>query len=314
MARFWWKQGKKESGIHWKSWEKLGVSKTASGLGFGDMENFNKAMLAKQGWRLMRRENSLVAKFFKEKYFKNSKYTDAKLGVMPSYIWRSLLSVQEVVKNGERWRVGDGKDIRIWGKKWLPMPTSFSVRSPVNLLSPDAKVSELIDEENMEWETELIRDIFSKEEAYKQIWGPTKDGKYSIRSAYHAENQMCKDRKGQGSSTEVENERWKNALVSLDEFQEAQRESRSDGRKMGLAQQRRSWQKPEQPSVKVNFDTTLDLKEKRIGAEVVIRDCRGDVLISLCAQLLYVTSHFLAECKAFGRAIELCKELGFYTV
>lgn len=117
MARFWWKQGKNESGIHWKRWEFLGESKAVGSLGFRDIENFNKAVLAKQGWRLMKMEDSLVAKIYKEKYFKNETFTEAKLGMMPSFIWRSLWSVQEVVKNGERWRVGDGKEIRIWDQK-----------------------------------------------------------------------------------------------------------------------------------------------------------------------------------------------------
>ncbi|KAF5474737.1 hypothetical protein F2P56_006608 [Juglans regia] len=104
------------------------------------------------------------------------------------------------------------------------------------------------------------------------------------------------------------------AQVCLDEFQEAQRESISDGRKMEKSQQRRPWQKPEELSVKVNFDTALDLRKKLMGAGVVIRDWRGDVLVSLCAQFKHVSSPFIAECKALGRAVELCKELGFYNV
>ncbi|XP_035547261.1 uncharacterized protein LOC118348858 [Juglans regia] len=104
------------------------------------------------------------------------------------------------------------------------------------------------------------------------------------------------------------------AQVCLDEFQEAQRESISDGRKMGKSQQRRPWQKPEELSVKVNFDAALDLNKKLMGAGVVIRDWRGDVLVSLCAQFKHVSSPFIAECKALGRAVELCKELGFYNV
>ena len=51
------------------------------------------------------------------------------------------------LKNSLVWRVGDGRDIRIWGDRLLPTPISFKVQSPRRLLSKDARVAELIDPE-----------------------------------------------------------------------------------------------------------------------------------------------------------------------
>jgi len=48
IARFWWQNDSRKSGIHWKSWEVLKTGKQMGGLGFQDLVAFNKAMLGKQ--------------------------------------------------------------------------------------------------------------------------------------------------------------------------------------------------------------------------------------------------------------------------
>jgi hypothetical protein len=75
-------------------WEKMGVSKSRGGLGFRDLVLFNKALLAKQIWRLYKNPESLVARIYQAKYYSSTNVLDAKIGKRPSLAWRSLLSAK----------------------------------------------------------------------------------------------------------------------------------------------------------------------------------------------------------------------------
>ena len=92
--------------------------------------------------------DSLVYKVLKAKYFPSSDFVHASLGNNPSYTWRSIMAAQELVKNGLRWRVGNGENIRVWSDEWLLVASTYKVVSPRNFLHMDTRVSELIDPTN----------------------------------------------------------------------------------------------------------------------------------------------------------------------
>ena len=87
--------------------------KAIGGMGFKKLQQFNLAFLAKQGWRLQSGQNSLMYKVLKAKYFLRCDFVEAKIGSNPSYTWRSIMAAQHVVKEGLRWRVGNGEHIRV---------------------------------------------------------------------------------------------------------------------------------------------------------------------------------------------------------
>jgi hypothetical protein len=74
----------------WMSWKGLGRSKNSGGLGYRDLESFNIALLAKQGWRLIQKLDSLAAWVLKENHFPKKSFLEASLGYIPSYVWRSI--------------------------------------------------------------------------------------------------------------------------------------------------------------------------------------------------------------------------------
>ena len=62
-----------------------------------------------------------------------------------SYAWRSILKGWDMLKEGMRWRVGDGNSIRVWTDPWLPSDFWPFVSSPVAQDFGEAKVVNLID-------------------------------------------------------------------------------------------------------------------------------------------------------------------------
>ncbi|KAG6628519.1 hypothetical protein CIPAW_14G018800 [Carya illinoinensis] len=106
LATFWWSHKRGEKGIHWQNWKKLGMVKSKGGQGFRDLDCFNTTLIAKQ--------------VFKGKYFQNGDVLQAKVGSSPSFIWRSLWSRLKLIKDSMVWRVGNGRNIRVWKDKWLP--------------------------------------------------------------------------------------------------------------------------------------------------------------------------------------------------
>jgi hypothetical protein len=189
MNRFWWGRKQDERGTCWKSWTILGVAKKKGGMGFRDLETFNLALLAKQGWRLIQQPGSLLSRIMCEKYYPNSSFMHALLGHNPSYAWRSFVASKDILKKGLQWRIGNGISTKIWGDQWLPILGKRLNYNPAKGLDPDTRVCSLIDRQSGGWNYPLLQALFSKEEADliggialsplnqpdRLIWGDTKN-------------------------------------------------------------------------------------------------------------------------------------------
>jgi hypothetical protein len=82
-------------------------------MGFRDLESFNRALLAKQVWRLLLEPESLCAKVLRARYYPNGKLYNARLKSGSSYTWQSIMAGLECFKRRYIWRVGYGSQIKI---------------------------------------------------------------------------------------------------------------------------------------------------------------------------------------------------------
>ena len=87
VRNFWWGQKQGERNMAWMQWDKLCDPKGLGGMRFRDLRAFNLALLAKQGWRLQQKRNSLFYRFFKSNYFLDVDFIHAKKGHHMSFAW-----------------------------------------------------------------------------------------------------------------------------------------------------------------------------------------------------------------------------------
>ena len=134
-----------ERKIHWKSWSFLTQPKKVGGMGFPNLRSFNLAMLAKQGWWMIQDQNSLLSRCFKAKYFPRCGFMEVVDCPNNSYVWKSVLAAQQILKKGCYWRVGTGSSIRVMEDKWILNHSGNKILFPTEYDEWEWRVSNLID-------------------------------------------------------------------------------------------------------------------------------------------------------------------------
>ncbi|KAL5573133.1 hypothetical protein UlMin_022730 [Ulmus minor] len=127
---FWWGSKAGKSKMHLGKWNEMCNNKEKGGLGFQDLRCFNQALIAKQGWRLLREPNSLVAKVLKACYYPSGDFLTARKAFKASFMWQSIIWGREVAEKSFRWRIGSGVNIAVIQDKWVLNPPMFKFFDP----------------------------------------------------------------------------------------------------------------------------------------------------------------------------------------
>ena len=114
--------------IHWMNQEKLCWSKVKGGMGFRDLQSFDLAMLAKQGWKIIQNPKSLVTRVPKARYFPYFSFMKANCVTNPSYTWQSWMEGKAILRKGLVWRIEDGRSDEIITQNWIPTAPCFSIQ------------------------------------------------------------------------------------------------------------------------------------------------------------------------------------------
>jgi hypothetical protein len=124
----------------------------------------------------------------------------AKLKSGSSFTWQGIMAGLENFKRGCIWRVGDGSQINIWEDAWIPTRPSKRMMTPQGTILV-TMVNDLINPMAGSWDEELIRSLLWSVDANRILeipmaplgmedfvaWQHTKNGLFTVKSAYHAE-------------------------------------------------------------------------------------------------------------------------------
>ncbi|XP_026383357.1 uncharacterized protein LOC113278837 [Papaver somniferum] len=197
QSKFFWGY-KTNRGHNRIAWSHLCFPKELGGLDFRDLEMLNHALLIKMAWRVCMQSDLLCVKILKAKYFKDEEFihiqSDRKTS---SWIWKDIEIGVKYLQHYTCMEVKNGRKTRNWQDNWTIGLDSKPISSCPNHLSY-VYVSEIITPNSSNWNVSLLQILFEDEVVEKISrmhiniyeedivrWKPTKDGNFTVKSAYN---------------------------------------------------------------------------------------------------------------------------------
>ncbi|XP_073153896.1 uncharacterized protein [Henckelia pumila] len=265
-ANFWWGMESGKRRMHWQTWDFLCKPKVRGGLGFRKLVEFNRALLAKQLWRIIQNPETLVSRILKGGYFKHVTVMKACLGSNPSYIWRSLLWSRQILEEGLIWRIGNGKSIDICSE------------SPCSVLLQDNK--EMVEDNRV---FGLLKAVKNSNTLDVCLWMKNHLSKREFEE-FAMQTWACwkeKQKYIHGDRTKyiIDNISWGHAM--LQKF----RGAKNMGKFNAIETRNKSeavWIAPDFDKLKLNVDASVNKNLNKATVGGVLRDYQGRLLMAFC--------------------------------
>lgn len=133
------------------------------GLGLRLTSNFNKALLSKLGWSLLKIDLGLWKNVLSLKYLKSESWLDVRIKQSDSKFWKGLAKQKEFLATSYCHQINIGKTTYVCKNPRIPsLPYRLPIHSSNDIFKdPALRVSELILEEPRRWNTSLLQALFS---------------------------------------------------------------------------------------------------------------------------------------------------------
>jgi len=195
---FFWKNSSSRKGIPLIAWDKICYPKKFGGLGLRKTAAVNLAFLAKLAWKFLTTPGNLWVQMISAKYGNPDRFFTCKTRQSDSWVWKCILRLRPFIKQGLRWKLGNGKSINFWTDAWC-LDVSLENKLGLDLSTlPDAncKVCDFITP-GKQWDTAKLTQALPPDlvQAVQGIpipvtdipdsfcWGLTGNGEFSTKSA-----------------------------------------------------------------------------------------------------------------------------------
>lgn len=113
-------------------WSDVCLPKEGGGLGLRKTEIANKAYLAKLGWNILTKKETLWADIMRHKYLRAQPFMEVAARPENSYTWKGILATRDILGEGLGKRVCDGKSTLFWLDRWAgTRPLALETIEPV---------------------------------------------------------------------------------------------------------------------------------------------------------------------------------------
>ena len=169
------------------------------GLGFRDIQSFNQALLAKIGWRILTKPNSLLAKILLGKYCHMSSFLKVQAASNISHGWRGILLGRDLLLTHLGKAIEDGESTSVWNDSWIKPEENHKPFGPLTLQDRDLMVSDFLTRETREWNVAKVENLLPELKSHilslrpsilgwrdSFIWPLQKTGSYTVKTGYNA--------------------------------------------------------------------------------------------------------------------------------
>lgn len=199
LIRFWWDSSDTKKSICWVSWDKITMPKSMGGLGFRDIQQFNKALLGKLAWRILTKPNCLLARTLLGKYCHSRNFLNTPCSPAASHGWRGIIEGRDVLIQHLGKVIGNGNSTKLWHEPWISTSEPKAVNGPLTIDEGDRVVADVLTRETGAWNKKalaerfphLVEDILllkpsitGAEDSY--AWLKNASGDYTAKSGYNS--------------------------------------------------------------------------------------------------------------------------------
>ena len=118
--RFWWKP-KQHKGIFlaWKALDNLCCPTKEGGIRFKKAKHINSSLLAKLGWMVVSKRDSLCMSILRSKYKVKDDWLRSDSSKQASPIWKAIEKSKGIISKGACYLIGDSRSVEVWLDLWV---------------------------------------------------------------------------------------------------------------------------------------------------------------------------------------------------